>query len=679
MSGSAKKLLHAAAGSSAGVTEGFVEDFFQIQTYVGNNTTNQIVNGLDLSGTGGLVWNKSIYDTSGSNNYGGHTLSDTERGIGKPLATNHSNGANTDNSGTGTTAFNNNGFTMGGDWSGAQNLNDTNFCSWAFLKQKGFFDVVTYTGDTSSSKAVAHSLGCKPGMILIKRLTTSSNWVVYHKSLPGTSGTGVGYMQINTTDNNGVNANAFGTQPTKTHFYVNANYGNMNANGVNYVAYLFADGDDSDAQIFGADGDEQIIKTGSYVGNGGFMDIDLGFEPQWLLSKRVADGGDWLMLDVVRGWEYHSDDSEATDKQLYANTSNSQDYPNNQAYFVGHPQHNGYRELTYTSTGETYIYMAIRKPHKAEAGTDVYNAALWTGNQSARNINIGTAGTTAGYYDSVLIDWRNTGSSTGYSTLLSRLAGRRYLLQGGTNNATNLDAYGFLDWRDGIRLTGASNNTNTSKFVAWGFRRRPEVYDVVCNEGTSTNAETINHALGVTPEMVWVISLDGNYGAVSAFHKDVSSFGNAISLTGHYASGSNPRITSINATTVTFDSWATANGIQYMYHLFASKDGVSKVGSYSGNNSSQNIDCGFQARWVMIRCHNVGSNEGVETSRWWVFDTTRGISSGNDKALPWDYSSAEETDDEDAIDTHSSGFTINNTTDIAANTSGRSYIFLAFA
>ena len=74
MSGSAKKLLHAAAGSSDGGTEGYVEDFFQIQTYVGNNTTNQIVNGLDLSGTGGLVWNKSIYVTSGSNNYGGHTL-----------------------------------------------------------------------------------------------------------------------------------------------------------------------------------------------------------------------------------------------------------------------------------------------------------------------------------------------------------------------------------------------------------------------------------------------------------------------------------------------------------------------------------------------------------------------------------------------------------------------------
>jgi hypothetical protein len=215
--------------------------------------------------------------------------------------------------------------------------------------------------------------------------------------------------------------------------------------------------------------------------------------------------------------------------------------------------------------------------------------------------------------------------------------------------------------------------------VAWGFRRRPEVYDVVCNEGTSTNAETINHALGVTPEMVWAISLDGNYGIASAFHKDVNSYGNAIGLTGFYAASSNPRITSINATTVTFDSWATASGIQYMYHLFASKEGVSKVGSYSGNNSSQNIDCGFQARWVMIRCHNIGSNEGVSTSRWWVFDTTRGISSGNDKALPWDYDSATETDDEDAIDTHTSGFTINNTTDIAANTSGRSYIFLAYA
>ena len=59
MSGGAKKLLHAAAGTSAaGGDNLFPEDVFSNYIYKGNDGTNQIVNGIDLSGEGGLVWLK---------------------------------------------------------------------------------------------------------------------------------------------------------------------------------------------------------------------------------------------------------------------------------------------------------------------------------------------------------------------------------------------------------------------------------------------------------------------------------------------------------------------------------------------------------------------------------------------------------------------------------------------
>jgi hypothetical protein len=56
-----------------------------------------------------------------------------------------------------------------------------------------------------------------------------------------------------------------------------------------YVAYLFA----SDAGGFGDDGDESIIKCGSFTGDGsGNATVNLGFEPQWLLMKSPDDDGD---------------------------------------------------------------------------------------------------------------------------------------------------------------------------------------------------------------------------------------------------------------------------------------------------------------------------------------------------------------------------------------------------
>ena len=55
--------------------------------------------------------------------------------------------------------------------------------------------------------------------------------------------------------------------------------------GREYVAYLFA----HDVSSFGTNEDESIIKCGSYTGNGNNdgPEIDLGFEPQFLLIKML--------------------------------------------------------------------------------------------------------------------------------------------------------------------------------------------------------------------------------------------------------------------------------------------------------------------------------------------------------------------------------------------------------
>ena len=170
-----KKLLQAAAGAAGGDNL-FVEDVFSTYLYEGNSTARSINNGLDLSGEGGLVWIKNR-TSSGSDD---HVLYDTERGVNKYLSSNSTAAENSGNT-QGLMTFNNNGFSLGTDNYWNVNRTGTDIASWSFRKAAGFFDLVTYTGNGTAGRTVAHSLGSVPKMMLIKRTSASGDdWAVYH-------------------------------------------------------------------------------------------------------------------------------------------------------------------------------------------------------------------------------------------------------------------------------------------------------------------------------------------------------------------------------------------------------------------------------------------------------------------------------------------------------------------
>jgi hypothetical protein len=66
------------------------------------------------------------------------------------------------------------------------------------------------------------------------------------------------------------------------------------------------------------------------------------------------------------------------------------------------------------------------------------------------------------------------------------------------------------------------------------------------------------------------------------------------------------------------------------------------------------------------------------TGDWYVWDSARGIVSGNDPYLLFNSSDAEVTNT-DYIDTANSGFEISSTAPAAINANGGSFIFLAIA
>ena len=115
------------------------------------------------------------------------------------------------------------------------------------------------------------------------------------------------------------------------------------------------------------------------------------------------------------------------------------------------------------------------------------------------------------------------------------------------------------------------------------------------------------------------------------------------------------------------------NTKRYVAMLFASLAGVSKVGTYTGNGSSQNIDCGFSngAKFFLVKSSSA-------TGNWCVFDTVRGIIAGNDPYFILNTAGAEDTN-EDAVDTHAPGITVNEVSGSNINTNNVSYLFYAIA
>ena len=637
-----KKMLQAAAGQAGGAALD-ITDVFSTYLYEGNGTSQTITNGIDLDGEGGLVWVKSRGSTAN------HVLVDTERGVRRNLSSNTTD-AEGSVSGDNVNAFYSNGFLAGPD--GKVNSPSVDYASWTFRKAPKFFDVVTWTGDGSASRNISHNLGATVGTIIVKRYNTTEDWVVFHRSLGANN-----QLKLNKTDAAGSLSGLFISAPTDSVFTVGSNSA-INANGSTYVAYLFAH-NDGDGE-FGPDGSD-IIKCGSYTGNGtSGVSVDLGFEPQWLLIKRATGGtSDWSMFDSMRGLTSNGLDARLAAQQASAEYDQGEYFsPTATGFYTDVANDN------INQPGDTYIYMAIRRGPLAqpESATEVFA--------------IDTRGATNPSFDSTssVVDFslmRANVTSSGDWLTTSRLTSPKYL----ETNSTNAEAVSSVsyDWMNGVSyLTGTNAN-----FYSWMWKRAPGFFDVVAYTGGSPNNKQIPHNLGVVPELI----IQKQRSGVSNWHvwcglagQDYSGRLNLANpfddQTGPYYFGSHTD----TYFSVGYTGYETnVSGSSNIAYLFATVPGVSKVGSYTGNGSSQTIDCGFTsgARFVLIkRTDSVGS--------WFVWDSERGIVSGNEPYLTLNQTAAEDSGS-DTVDPNSSGFIVNETNYLNQNTSGGSYIFYAIA
>lgn len=635
-----QQLVMGAAGSG-GSGKLYVEDVFSTWLYTGNGSTQTITNGIDLSGKGGLVWTKA---RSSANN---HILFDTIRGGSKALFTSTAGAELTYSDIT----FGSTGYSVANN-STATNSSGVTYASWTFREAAKFFDVVTYTG-TGANRAIAHSLGSVPGCIIVKRTDTTGDWQVYHRSLANTE-----YLVLNTTAAKATGTTRWNsTTPTSTEFSLGTD-ATVNASGGTYVAYLFA----HNAGGFGDSGTDSVVNCGTFTTDGsGNATVNLGWEPQLVIQKRIDSGGNWFILDVTRRFVIDGSTSRAA--ELDANLSTAEGVINGSGY----PLPTGFAAVGAFST--PYIYIAIRRgPMKMPTdATKVFNAVARNGNGAATTVTCGFQA------DALYIKGRSAALN---NTVFHRLLDRNALQPADPAieaASTSLQTPAW-DVIDGIKISlGAETNSNLSPYINYFFKRAPSFFDVATYTGTGA-ALTVNHNLGVVPQLIFLkrrntTTTDWQVYAGSAGEYLVLN-STAAKVTSNTDRWNNTAPTSSAFTVGTFSSVNTGT---YIANLFGSCPGVSKVGTYTGTAATLNVDCGFinGARYVLIKRTD-------STGGWYVWDTVRGLIAGNDPYHLLNAAAAEVTNT-DYIDPLSSGFQISSTAPADINASGGTYLYLAIA
>jgi hypothetical protein len=520
--------------------------------------------------------------------------------------------------------------------------------------------VVTYTGN-GGGQNIAHNLGATPGCIIIKETSGTRDWVVYHRSTGNTQG-----LYLNTTDA-AITSVAFwdNTSPTSTQFTVS--FGSrVNTSGATYVAYLFA----HDAGGFGLTGTDNVISCGSFTTDGSAVaTVTLGYEPQWVLIKNIqTDGNNWFIWDVMRGW---TTDGTTGDFYLIPNSSAAEgggaDY--------GGPNATGFTIRSLQSSNQ-FIYIAIRRgPMKVPTtGTSVFTPLARSGNGSNTTI-------TAGFPVDLALTG-NRGAVTRFGAV-ARLTNNRYLVTMTTQlDQISANAYqaNTFDSQIGVNLgtTSTLTNDSSSSFINYMMARAPGFMDVVCYTGNDVFNRNVPQNLQSIPEFIivkgrnttfdWpVYSAPVGFGKYQSLNTAIGASADGGGIWGNASGHSNTTFQLGNSPAV------NGSGNTYVAYLFASCPGVSKVFNYTGNGSSQTINCGFTsgARFVLIKRTDSSGN-------WWVWDSARGIVAGNDPYIDFNSSSAEITTN-DSVDADSTGFVVNQVAATNVNVSSATYIGLAIA
>jgi hypothetical protein len=241
----------------------------------------------------------------------------------------------------------------------------------------------------------------------------------------------------------------------------------------------------------------------------------------------------------------------------------------------------------------------------------------------------------------------------------------------GNNGYTNESGHTYVAWNwkangSGVTNTDGSITSTVSANTDAGI-------SIVTGDFSASGTDTVGHGLGVAPDMIILKnrSLDYNW---LIWHNSFTVSEYLAFTAGSKGTYSNLWGSSLPSSTVFGFSGGVYNGDTFVAYCFAEKEGFSKIGSYTGNGSTDGpyIYCGFRPAFIMTK--------RTDTSGYWweIVDTAREPYNPSDQTLYANVSDSEYTSSVYDKDLLSNGFKIRGTNG-GHNASGGSYIFMAFA
>jgi hypothetical protein len=320
-------------------------------------------------------------------------------------------------------------------------------------------------------------------------------------------------------------------------------------------------------------------------------------------------------------------------------------------------------------------------------GSTAFNATLYTGNGSARDISTP--------YGPDFV-WIKSRSATYDHGAFDVLRGANQRLNINSNGAEGTEANSVTAFNSDSFSLGslAFYNNPSTTFVAWNWNAGTSTgsntdgsitsqvranasagFSIVTYTGNGTAGATIGHGLNAEPGFVVFKSRSAS-GNWLTYHKSLG--GNYYLFLESTAAQVNLASTfGVSSSTLTVQTYSNynASGTTYIAYCFAPVEGYSAFGKYTGNGSSDGpfVYTGFRVAWLMIK------NTSTSGETWTIYDSTRDVDNTAKQRLQPNSSDAESVGSSARFkDLLSNGFKIRGTSG-EQNTNGDTYIYAAFA
>jgi len=565
--------------------------------------------------------------------------------------------------------------------SGFKALNSTNLPTPTIKKANTYFDVVTYTGNGSTSNVSITGLKFSPDLIWFKRRDSSTNGdhVIIDSSrlsqltsantfisntglnFAGDTGNWVWGIDASGTGIKGPIGGTLGTN-VRTGIYYDVD---IDANTPFEVEY----------QLRGTDSANSAGLIAIYrkedQGNVGTVSNRFNLGMFSLSSTHWVNGID--PAPTVGIGVQHSLTSAEVIEEVSANAVLLTSNVATTNVFVLAREADGNLRMYRTNASGTRVLVKTH-PEKTNSIMRVALSCSAEGNNLGLQylkINLVNVTSTAGRYASLYPNL------TTFDKIEEEFVSfnSRDAMHGAVNGFT-IKNNGINAAADGSRITSRLN-INAATMVSWLWKKNPvSGFDIVTYTGSGANAN-ISHSLGVAPSMLIVKQRASNTATNWAvWHTGIANT-NYLLLNSSAASATGATYwNSITPNSSTFSVGThldvNFNNGRYVAYLWSQVEGFSRIGSYTGNGSTDGpfVFCNFRPKLVMIK------SAGVEN--WAVQDSARNPFNVVNARLKPNSADIEAASSVLNIDFLSNGFKIRNT-DPEKNSSGTTYIFAAYA